>query len=132
MQTPRKRSQMLTYSYGQQVNTITPNLSATHHLSGCCSFPKEEPLSTCCPQLLFRNVTPRRSYISDQVVAPSRSWSASRSFMSTEYPFCDPDCPSVVMSPRHLFRSSVFAFSYIPDSLSHHSVSASSLYSFCP
>ena len=37
-----------------------------HHHSGCFSLPKEEPLSTCSPQLpVSRNVTPRRSNILD-------------------------------------------------------------------
>ena len=35
--------------------------------------------------------------------------------MSTGYPYCDSDCPSIVMSPRHVPRLSVFAFSYAPD-----------------
>ena len=39
--------------------------------------------------------------------------------MSTVYPFCDSNCPSVVTSPRHVNRSSMFAFSYIPDSVCH-------------
>ena len=39
--------------------------------------------------------------------------------MSTGYPFCDSDCPSVVMSPRHVVRPSVFAFSYVPDNVCH-------------
>ena len=90
----------------------------TYHQSECFSLPKEEPLSTCFPQLpVFRNVTPSTSYISDQVVAPSRSWSTSRYFMSTGYPFCDSDCPSVVTFPLHLFHPSVFAFSYVPDNV---------------
>ena len=56
---------------------------------------------------------PRRSYILDQIVAPSHSWSASRSFMSTGYPFSDSDCSSIVTAPRHVKpRPSVFAFSY--------------------
>ena len=33
------------------------------------------------------------------------------------YPFCDSDCPSIVMSPRHVARPSVFAFSYAPDNV---------------
>ena len=37
-----------------------------HHHSGCFSLPKEEPLSTCLPQLpVSRNVTPGRSNILD-------------------------------------------------------------------
>ena len=39
--------------------------------------------------------------------------------MSTGYPFCDSDCPSVNMSPRHVFRPSVLAFSYVPDNVCH-------------
>ena len=39
--------------------------------------------------------------------------------MSTGYPFCDSDCPSVVMSSRHVFCPSVFAFSYVPDNVCH-------------
>ena len=39
--------------------------------------------------------------------------------MSTGYPFCDCDCPSVVTSPRHVIRPSVFAFSYVPDNVCH-------------
>ena len=39
--------------------------------------------------------------------------------MSTGYPFCDSDCPSVVTSPRHVIRPSVFAFSYVPDNVCH-------------
>ena len=35
------------------------------------------------------------------------------------YPFCDSDCPSVVTSPRHVPRPSVFAFSYVPDNVCH-------------
>ena len=34
--------------------------------------------------------------------------------MSTGYPICYSDCPSVIMSPRHVTRPSVFAFSYLP------------------
>ena len=41
------------------------------------------------------------------------------SFMSTRHPFCDSDCPSVVMSPRHVACPSVFAFSYVPDNICH-------------
>ena len=37
--------------------------------------------------------------------------------MSTGYPFCDSDCPSVGKCPRHVSRSSVFAFSYAPDNV---------------
>ena len=37
--------------------------------------------------------------------------------MCTGYPFCNSDCPSVVTSPRHMFRPSVFAFSYVPDNV---------------
>ena len=33
------------------------------------------------------------------------------------YPFCDSDCPSIVTSPRHVARPSVFAFSYAPDNV---------------
>ena len=144
-----------------------------HHQSGCFSLAKEEPLSTCFPQLpvflnasfhknftslaqavpgpiqpskrkesglkhrylisFFLNASPGRSYILDQVVAPSCSWSASSSFMSTGYSFCGSDCPSIVTSPCHVSRPSVFAFSYVLDNvLSHHSVFGFSLYSFCP
>ena len=39
--------------------------------------------------------------------------------MSTGYPFCDSDCPSVVTSPHHVARPSVFAFSYFPDDVCH-------------
>ena len=39
--------------------------------------------------------------------------------MSTGYPFCDSDCPSIVKSPRHVSRPSVFAFSYVPDNVCH-------------
>ena len=48
----------------------TKNSPATFHKlihhSGCFSLPKEEPLSTCLPQLpVSRNVTPGRSNILD-------------------------------------------------------------------
>ena len=86
-----------------------------HHKPRSLPLPKEGFLSACFPQLpVFRNVTSSRSYISDLVVSPSRSWSASRFFMSAGYPFCDSGCPSVVTSPRHVFRLYVFAFSYVP------------------
>ena len=39
--------------------------------------------------------------------------------MSIGYPFCTSDCPSVVTSPRHVTRPSVFAFSYAPDNICH-------------
>ena len=39
--------------------------------------------------------------------------------MSTGYPFCNSDCPSVVTSSRHVIRPSVFAFSYVPDNICH-------------
>ena len=34
--------------------------------------------------------------------------------MSTGFPFCDTNCPSIFTSPRHVARPSVFAFSYAP------------------
>ena len=90
------------------------------HQSGCFSLPKEGTPPYMLPQLpVFRNVTPGRSYILDQVIAPSCSWSAWRSFISTGYTFYDSDCPSVVTSPRYVFRPSVFAFSYVPDNVCH-------------
>ena len=52
-----------------------------------------------------------------QVVAPARSWSALRFFMSTRYLFCDFDCPSVVTSPCHTSGPSLFASSYVPDNI---------------
>ena len=45
---------------------IDTYLSHHHHHSGCFSLSKEEPLSTCLPQLpVSRNVTPGRSNILD-------------------------------------------------------------------
>ena len=38
--------------------------------------------------------------------------------MPTGYPFCNSDCPSVVTS-RHVFNPSVFAFSYVPHNICH-------------
>ena len=104
-------------------NVLALNYGSTqyhHHQSGCFSHPKKEPLYTYSTQLpVFLNVTQHRSYISDQVFAPSRSWSASGSLMSTGYPFFDSDCPSVAMSPRHATRPSAFAFSHVPDNVCH-------------
>ena len=43
------------------------------------------------------------------------------------------DCPSVVMSPRHVCRPSVFAFSYVPDNVCHTTLFVDpDLYFFCP
>ena len=53
-------------------------------------------------KLVFCNVTSGRSHILDQIVTPSQSCLTSRSFMSTGYPFCDSDFPSIATSPRHV------------------------------
>ena len=39
--------------------------------------------------------------------------------MCTGYPFRDSDCPSVVISPRHVFPPSMFAFFYVSDNVCH-------------
>ena len=48
--------------------------------------------------------------------------------MSTGYPFCESDYPSVVMSPGHVVRPSVFAFSYVPENLCHTTLFADVLH----
>ena len=48
--------------------------------------------------------------------------------MSTGCPFCDSDCPSVVMTPRYVPHPSVFAFSYVPDNVCHTSLFSDQAY----
>ena len=92
----------------------------TSHQSGCFPLPKEEPLSTCFPQLpVFRNVFIGRSYISDQVVAPSRSWSASMSFMSTGHPFCDLIIHLLLRLPAMCSAQLRLLSLYVPDNVCH-------------
>ena len=106
------------------------DIISQYHQSGCFSLPKEEPLSTCFPQLPVFHVTPGD-------VLHIRSSRRTISFLVglevyyVHRVFCDSDCPTVVTSPRHVTCLSVFTFSYFPDNVCHITVSGSSFYSFC-
>ena len=86
------------------------------------SFPKQDTLHIYALHKLpvFCNVTPCRFYIIGSsrrtilVLGRPRGLLCPRGIHSVT-----PDCPSVVMSLRHVIRPSVFAFSYVPDNVCH-------------
>ena len=109
--------------------------SSSSSVRVCFSLPKEEPPSTCFPQLpVCRYMTPGRSYTSDQVVAPSCSGLGQPRCL-----LCSRGVHSVTLVVHLLSfllakcsRPSAFAFSYAPDNVCHTTlVSESSVCSFC-